>query len=181
MKHVAISKQTLCRLWALTGVAALLTFAVLRALETILQAKTGIGTVNLQMAETGPEFRFLMDRWQDPAAATLSGFSLGFDFLFIPLYGAALYLGALFARDRFAARPGTGRRILNALTLAAPIAALCDIAEDILELTMLMRGPNDVLTAFAFDASTMKFAALAIALLVNIAAIAGLLVKKSAA
>lgn len=174
MKAIQISQKSLYARWAWTTGAAILTLLVLRLIETTLKAKTGIGTVDLQLADNGPQVRFLLDRWQDPRDASLAGFSLGLDFLFIPLYTAALYFGSLLARDRFAPQPGFLRRLLNALSLTPLIAGICDVGENTLELAMLTGGVNDTLAAFAYDATSMKYAGLTLAVLANLAALFGL-------
>lgn len=172
MSAIQISKRSLYWRWAWTGVGAVAALLVLLVADGVLKTRTGVGSVDLQMADSGPQVRFLMDHWQVQADATLAGFLLGFDFLFIALYGAALYFGALVALERLAPFPGRLRRLLHALTMVPLLAACFDVCENGLEMTMLFRGPNEMLAAIAYDASTLKYAAGALALLVN--AVAGL-------
>jgi hypothetical protein len=176
-----LTKDALFARWAWTGVGAILVFLVLQLLDGLLQARTGFGTLNLQSAATGADVRFIMDRWQSPADAALAGFLLGGDFLFIPLYGAALYFGAIAARETFAPRPCGKRRLLDALTVAPLVAVAADVCENTLEFAMLLNGPTNTLAGLAFNAAVLKFAAFVIGLVLSATTLLALAARRKAA
>jgi hypothetical protein len=173
-----ISRQTLISRWRWTSLAAVLAFLVLFACDRALKVATGFGTADLQGVFDAAYVRGILDHWQNPADAAFAGFLLGFDFLFIPLYGAALYFGAVAARDRFAVKSGTVRRLFDALTLLPPIAALCDIAENVIELAMLRFGPNALLADVACRATSVKYVGLLAGLVLSLAAAVASFAKK---
>ncbi len=112
------SRKALNARWAWTSGMAIVLLLVLNLLDGALKAKTGFGTVSLQGIGSGWSIRLIVDHWTSPPDAVLAGFLLGFDFLLIPLYGAALFFGSLAAIDRFAPKSGRLQRILALLALA---------------------------------------------------------------
>ncbi len=121
-----LSRKSLDAYWAWTSGLAIVTLIVLRLLDGALKARTGFATADLQFVETGYGLRVIIDHWLSPPDAAFAGFLLGLDYLFIPLYGAALFFGSLAALDRFAPARGTLRALLTRLTLFPIGAALCD-------------------------------------------------------
>ena len=93
-----LSRKALNARWAWTSAAAISALLVLILSDTYLRARTGFGAVDLQGVKTGWGIRVILDRWTSPPDATLAGFGLGFDYLFMPLYAVALYLGTIAAR-----------------------------------------------------------------------------------
>lgn len=173
-----LSRKALNARWAWTSAAAFAALAVLYLTDTILKAKTGYGAVDLQNVPTGWGIRSVMDRWTSPPDSALAGFGLGFDYLFMPLYGAALFFGAIAARERFAPMPGRMRRILSALAIAPVAGALFDACENALQMIMLTNGPSQTLATLAAEATTAKFAGILIGLALTLAAVIGLFVKR---
>ena len=173
-----ISRKALGVRWAWTSAAAIAALAVLSLADITLRAKTGYGAADLQLVQTGWGIRSIMDHWTSPPDAALAGFGLGFDYLFMPLYAAALYYGAIAARERFAPTPGRARRILALLAMAPIAGALCDACENGLQLVMLTRGPSQTLAALAAEATTAKYAGVFIGLALTLAAVVGLFVKR---
>lgn len=153
-----VSKEALKSRWGWTSLAAVLVLIILNLADGALKARTGAGTLDLQFASSGPAVRFIMDRWQTPADATLVGFLLGLDFLLIPLYGAALYFGCIAARERFAPGGGALRRLLDAVSIAPLVAVLCDVVENMLEMSMLTQGPNPLFAMLSYQATMLKWA-----------------------
>ncbi|MDE1939239.1 MAG: hypothetical protein KGI68_09475 [Alphaproteobacteria bacterium] len=172
-----LSRKTLNARWAWTGAAAVAAFLVLNVADSYLRAKTGYGVADLQGVKTGWGIRVILDRWTSPPDAALAGFGLGADYLFMPLYAAALYYGAVEARERFAPRPGLMRRAMDILAAAPIAAALFDACENGLQLTMVLRGPSDLLAMLAAEATTAKFIGFYVGLALTILAILGLLVR----
>jgi hypothetical protein len=175
-----LSRKALNARWAWTTGAAFVVLAALNLLEGVLRARTGYGTVDLQGVGSGWGIRVIMDHWTSPPDSVLAGFSLGLDFLLIPLYGAALFFGALVALDRFAPRPGQLRRIMTLLALAPVAAAICDVLENSLELKMLTGGPTDALARLALEATAAKFVGILIGLALSLAGLVGLYLKRRA-
>ncbi len=106
-----IPVRSLNRRWAWTSLCAIGAFAVLAILDTRLKSATGFGTADLQRATTVDDVNLILVAWSTSRSAILAGFNLGFDYLFMPLWGFALFYGGLAARERFAPEPGTVRRL----------------------------------------------------------------------
>jgi hypothetical protein len=173
-----LSRKALNARWAWTTAAALAVLAVLILGDMALRGRTGYGVVDLQGVSSALGIRTILDHWTSPPDAALAGFGLGFDFLFMPLYAAALFFGAVAALDRFAPRPGPRRRIMTLLALAPVAAALFDACENTLELVMLTRGPTDTLAALALQATSAKYAGAGIGLALTLAALVGMVVRR---
>jgi hypothetical protein len=173
-----LSRKALNARWAWTSAAAFAALAVLSLTDTVLRAKSGYGAVDLQNVPTAWGVRWIMDHWTSPPDSALAGFGLGFDYLFMPLYAAALFFGAIAARERFAPKPGWLRRIMALLAMAPVAGALFDACENALQMIMLTNGPNQVLAALAAEATTAKFAGIAVGLALTLAAVVGMFVKK---
>ncbi len=174
------SRKTLNARWAWTTGLAVLMLILLNVLDGILKARTGYGTVNLQGVESGWAARVIADHWTSPPNAVLAGFLLGLDYLFMPLYAAALFFGSLVALDRFAPRPGQLRRILTLLALAPIAAAICDALENALELVMMTRAATDTLASFALEATAGKWLGILIGVALSLAALIGRVRKREA-
>ena len=169
-----LSRKALNARWAWTSAAAVAALLALNFAEMILKARTGYGTVDMQGVSTGWGIRLIADHWTSPPASALAGFNLGFDYLFMPLYGASLYFGSIVARERFAPKPGAWRRIMALLAMAPVAAALCDACENGLEIAMLVSGPTDLLAGLALQATAAKYAGVLIGLLLSLAALVSL-------
>jgi hypothetical protein len=142
--------------WAWTTLGALACFALLAWMDLRLKAQTGYGTVDLQKTSSAQDINVIIDRWLTRDHAAAAGFSLGFDYLFMPLYGFAFYFSGLIARDWIAAKSGLLRRALT-LVSAVPLAgAICDAVENALESTMLISGASDRMAQLAFMATNAK-------------------------
>jgi hypothetical protein len=173
-----LSRKTLTARWAWTTVAAIVLFAILYLLDMALKAKTGYGTASLQGIGSGWGIRVIVDHWTSPPDAVMAGFLLGLDFLFIPLYGAALFFGSLAAIERFAPRPGKLQRIMSRLALAPIGAAICDAIENVLQLYMLTHASTNTMASFALEATAAKWLGVAIGVLLSLAALVGRIVKR---
>jgi hypothetical protein len=175
-----LSRKALNARWALTGGAAIVLLVVLNLLDSVLKAKTGYDTFSLQGVGSGWGIRVIVDHWLSPPDATLAGFLIGLDFLFIPLYGAALFFGALAAIDRFAPPGGRLRRIMTLLALAPIGAAICDGLENILQFYMLTHASTDLTASLALEATAAKWLGILIGLAMTVAALVGRVIKKKA-
>ncbi len=176
--RLQLSKTGLNRAWGWTTVGAVAVFLVLNMLDTALKSRTGFGTADLQFAADSWGFRSILDHWQVPADMGSAGFLLGLDFLFIPLYGAALFFGAVAARELLAPQPGTKRRLIDALGMAPLLAAACDAVENVLEFSMLLHGPSDLPAALAHEVSLVKYVGLLVGIVLSLTAALALLAKR---
>jgi hypothetical protein len=176
-----LSRKSLNAYWAWTSALALAMLIVLQLLEGELKARSGYATADLQFVSTGYGLRLIIDHWLSPPNAALSGFILGLDYLFMPLYGAALFFGSLAALDRFAPARGTLRVLLTRLTLFPIGAALCDAIENGFAISMLNQSPSNLLASFALEATAAKWLGIGVGVLLTVAALIGRVVKRRSA
>lgn len=174
-----LSRKALNSRWAWTSGGAIAVLVVLNLSDTWLRARSGYGTADLQYMPVTLFYGAIV-AWSNLPNAVLAGFNLGFDFLLMPLYAAALFYGSVSAADRFAPRNGRLRRLLFLMAMAPVAAAIFDACENALQLAMLINGPNPTLAAYAMQATTAKFAGIAIGLVLSLAGVAGLFWKKKA-
>lgn len=175
MKFV-IPLRSLNRRWAWTSGCAIAAFAVLAILDTRLKAVTGYGTADLQRATSADAVNLILVAWNSERRAALAGFSLGFDYLFMPLWGFALFYGCLAARERFAPNPGGFRRLLTFLA-AVPLAGmLLDAAENAIELGWILRSVSERDILIGSTATAAKWLCVIVGLLLSLAALMGRLI-----
>lgn len=172
-----LSRKALNARWAWTSALAVAMLIVLYLLDSELKGRTGYGTADMQLVSSGYGLRIIVDRWISPPNMSLAGFLLGLDYLFMPLYGAALFFGALAALDHFAPKPGNLRRLMTRLALAPIGAALCDAIENGLQIYMLTHTPTNLLASFALEATAGKWLGVLIGLILSIAALIGRIIK----
>jgi hypothetical protein len=165
--------KTLLRRWEWTTLFALAAFGVLFFLENSLKTATGFGTVDLQSAQTAMDFKRIFAAWIARQHSATAGFSLGFDYLFMLLYGFSFFYSGIIAREAFAAKKGLARRLLNYLALVPLAGALADAVENALEFSMMTNGPTDELAQLAFTATNAKMICFYFGLALLAAAIAG--------
>lgn len=173
------SRKALGARWAWTSVAAIVLVAILNLLDGVLKAHTGYGTADLQWLNSGWSIRVIVDHWTNPPDAALAGFLLGLDFLLMPLYGAALFFGAIAAIDRFAPRPGNFQRLMTRLALAPIGAAICDGIENSLQIYMLTHASTNTMAAFALEATAAKWVGIGIGIVLSLAALIGRFIKRA--
>ena len=168
-----ISVRGLNRRWAWTSLCAIGAFAVLAILDRKLKQATGYGTIDLQRASTADAVNLILVAWSTSRRAVLAGFNLGFDYLFMPLWGFAFFYGALALRERFAPNPGTARRIML-LLCAIPLAGmLLDATENALELSWVMQGTTDAGALLGNTVTNAKWLCLFAGLALSLAALIG--------
>ena len=165
--------RTLLRRWRWTVLFAVLSFGVLYYLENRLQVATGYGTVALQSAQTAIDFKRVFAAWIAREHSAAAGFSLGFDYLFMVLYGLAFFYSGIIAREAFAPKKGLLRRLLNYLALVPVAGAVADAVENALEFSMMSSGPTDNLAQLAFSATNAKMICFYVGLVLLVAAVAG--------
>src|SRR4051812_23894832 len=101
-RRAALPLSIVIRRWLWLTVSAVAAFAVLVWLDLRLKAATGAGGVDLQGADTALAYKTVFSAWIARQHAAMAGFALGFDYLFMPLYGFAFYYSAILAREAFA-------------------------------------------------------------------------------
>ena len=157
-----ISKTSLWNRWRWSTGLGLLVFAVLAGLDLKLKALAGVDTADIQSFSSAAQFRAALWAWTPQPYAVLAGFNLGLDYLLMPLYAVSFFYSGIITADHFAPKPGRLRRIL-ALAAMVPLAgALCDAAENALQLFMMLDGPTDALARIAFTVSNAKTVALTV-------------------
>lgn len=170
--------KDLNRRWAITTVLAIAAFAVLAILDSRLKTITGFGTVDLQKVNTAAAVDNIRAHWFYSANALAAGFSLGFDYLFMPLWGFAFFYSGLIVRERFTPKPGFPRRAMQ-FVAAIPLAgALADVLENSLETKMLVTGATDALANMAFTATQAKWACFFVGIVLLLGAITARLLRR---
>jgi hypothetical protein len=168
-----MSLKLLLRRWIWLVAGALVSFAVLYWLDQKLKVETGFGTVDLQGLPTGLDYKRIFAAWIDRPHAAAAGFNLGFDYLFMLLYGTALYYSAIVAREAFAPKQGTLRRVLSYLAIVPVLGAVADAAENGFQFWMLNNGTSDALAEAALHATGVKDTCFVVGLLLLAAAVPG--------
>jgi hypothetical protein len=172
--------QQLRRRWAITTVLAIVSFAVLAFLDQRLKAVSGFGTFDLQKVSDAGAVSDILAHWYAPSNAVTAGFDLGFDYLFMLLYGLAFFYSGLLVRERLAPKRGLLRRALQ-FVAAIPVAgALADVVENGLETKMLVTGPTDQIAMLAFTATQAKLICFYIGIVLLIGAILARLTRPKA-
>jgi hypothetical protein len=165
--------KTLLRRWEWLTLLAIGAFAVLYFLDVGLKSATGYGTVDLQSAQTAADFKRIVFAWIVQAHTATAAFSLGFDYLFMPLYGFAFFYSGIIVREAFFPKKGWPRRIMNYLALVPLAGALADAAENALEFSMLVSGASDRVAELAYRATNAKTICFTVGLVLLAAALAG--------
>lgn len=164
--------------WAWTTLLAVLCLGVLAALDLKLKGESGHGVVDLQKVWTAGAAQDIIAAWSSPRRGAMAGFGLGFDYLFMPLYGFAFYYGTLAAREAFAGNSRLLRRLFN-FAAAIPLAgALADAVENALEFQMVMNGATSPIALYAYTATTAKFVCFYIGLGFTLLGLLGLLFRR---
>ena len=165
-----LNPRSLLRLfWALfAGTAAAM--VVLQVVGGPLQtAAAPQGIVSFEFARTVANAQAIVDSW-DAAARIHAGFSLGFDYLFMPLYSTTIGLACLWAgsalRQRGWRLAGLGVPLAWVLWLAAIVDAVENVA-----LWRLLEGSAAPWPAIAWWAATIKFSLILLGLLYTLLAL----------
>jgi hypothetical protein len=173
--------KQLHRNWLWTTLFAIAAFAVLAVLDTGLKASTGFGTADLQKVNTAAGIEEIRAHWFSSANALTAGFSLGFDYLFMPLWGFAFYFSGIIVRERFAPKAGLARRAMALIAVVPMAGALFDVAENSLEAKMLISGATDQLANLAFTATTAKWGCFIVGALLLLGALVARMTGRKAA
>lgn len=156
------------RLWTLWSIALTATIAILLArlapLEAVLAAR-GHGIVDLELAWTAQQFTEITTAWGAEGVTAARTQTL-WDFAWIPSYALTLW-----ASLKLSLRSATGTLARRGAQVAAliPVAAGCDVVENIALLLGLGDGPRAILAPLASAMATVKFAILLAAIVVLLA------------
>ena len=170
-----MSLKLLLRRWIWLVAGSLAVFGVLYWLDQKLRAETGFGTVDMQGLTTGMDYKRMFAAWIDRPHAAAAGFNLGFDYLFMLLYGTAFYYSAIVAREAFAPKRDTLRRVLSYLAIVPVLGAVADAAENGFQFWMLNNGTSDALAEAASRATSVKDVCFVVGLLLLTASVPGYL------
>ena len=152
-----INKTTLTRKWLVSTLLAMAVFSVMATLNARLKLLSGASTADLQGFVMGAQYEAAFRAWGVKAYLSRAGFLLGFDYLFMPLYAAALFYSGVIVADAFSLAGSSFRRILTMAALAPVLGAGLDAVENLLQLTMLWNRPTDALAQMASTVSTAKW------------------------
>ena len=168
-----ISKADLMQRWTMATLAAGIVFAVIFALDLQLKALSGVNSFDLQSFTLAAQYRAAFWAWTQPTYALRAGFNLGFDYLLMPLYAASFFYSGIITAEAFAPKQGRLRRVILFAAMVPLAGALCDAAENALQLTMFFTAPSDGLAEIAARLSTAKDLALIVGLVLLTGALAG--------
>jgi hypothetical protein len=156
--------------WGWSAVLSLIPFAVMGWLDGIVKAAAGYGVLNLQFAGTAEKTSQILGAWTAAGVVPHVAFSLGLDYLFMALFGAAFFYAALVAREAYPSLRGP-------LTLAAwagPVAALLDALENAIHAGMVMGLCRPECVSLQYPVTLAKWALVVVGLVVSVIAITGL-------
>ena len=111
------------------------------------------GIVSFELAGSAARADKILNSW-DATARERAAFSLGLDFLFIPVYAGTVILGIHMAAEKIQGRLSAWR---SWLTVALILAGLLDIIENIALLTILFQSPVTPLPSIAALCALPKF------------------------
>lgn len=133
MQNLLVSwngRQRAVAFWLLVTLM-LIVLVVLQVVGQPLQtAAAPRGIVSYELAGDPATTQAILDSW-DSNARVHAGFSLGLDYLFMPLYAATIALGCLWGVGALRRRPGPLVGLGRWLAWGVGLAALCDVVENI--------------------------------------------------
>ena len=113
------------------------------------------GIVSFELGQTLPKSQAIMASW-DEQAKTFAGLSLGFDFLYIPVYTGFLALLLFFSIEKLTKNEllhKTGKTLIYLIFLAG----LLDVIENIALIKLLTGEQQALLSMIAYLAASVKF------------------------
>jgi hypothetical protein len=161
----------LYRGWTLSTLLGLLAFIVMAVMDSRLKTLTGLSTADLQGLSNALQYQLAFHAWAPEAYAARAGFNLGFDYLLMPLYAMCFFLSGVIVAESFTPGRHRLRRYVLLAAMVAPVGALLDMAENGLELTMLLTGPTDEMARIAYSVSNAKTVAITVGLMLLIGAL----------
>jgi hypothetical protein len=138
------------------GVLALLN----QSLET---DQAPLGIVSLQLAGDVPTSSSVIGSWNETARLYAS-FSLGFDFLFPPLYAVTLAFACLATVARLRQRHPRAAHLGMLFAWGSILAAMLDLCENVASFIQLVEGPRNPWPQIGWWCSVPKFLLIAAAI-----------------
>lgn len=158
MKHPLArlgSQQRKRWFWGWLG-PTLVVMLVLQIVGTPLQTPMAPrGIISYEFAGTTERAAAILAGW-DENARLHAGFSLGLDYLFMPLYAMTIALGCLWAAERWRRRPLTALGTL--LAWGVWLAAVFDVVENLALWRLLSGTQTDPWPGIAWWCALLKFA-----------------------
>lgn len=151
-----VSQDRLRRAWLGTEVAFLATVALLAVLVLFNRALDPHGIVEFELAGNSKSAQIVREWGAEAIAAAQS--QLVIDFFFIAAYVTVIWYGATLVTLTFGRASRVVRTVCVLVRLAAVVAGLCDVAENIMLLTVL-NGSQENWPDLARTAAQVKFAA----------------------
>ena len=143
--------------WVLLALTIILT-VVLQAVDTPLKTSAAPqGIVSYEFAGTTVAAQGILDSW-DAGARVNAGFSLGLDYLYMPIYALTIGMACAWAARVLGSRKHGLGSLGRVLAFGLGLAALLDATENYALTTMLFSAAADPWPAVARWCATGKFA-----------------------
>lgn len=123
------------------------------------------GILSFEFAGSVPAAQAMIASW-DARARSAAGLSLGLDFLYPPLYAAAISLSCLAAAAQFG---GGARRFGSWLAAAVWLAAALDYVENVALIQLLFGATSGIWPPLAYGCAAVKFGIILFGLLFALA------------
>ena len=131
--------------------------------------------IDFEFAGTVTKATDIINAWT-PVERIHAGFSLGFDFLYMPIYSTTIALACVWAAGVF--RSGVWKSIGRALAWGLWLAAILDAIENLALMSNLFGSPIEPFPALAALCAALKFGLILAGLLYVVGGVGGRLVKR---
>lgn len=131
--------------------------------------------IDFEFAGTVTKATDIISAWT-PVDRIHAGFSLGFDFLYMPVYSTTIALACVWAAGVF--RSGAGKSIGLALAWGLWLAAMFDSIENLALMGNLFGSPIEPFPALAALCAILKFGLILLGLVYVVGGVAARLVKR---
>ena len=128
----------------------------------LITDRSPTGIVSFEMAGDLANAQAMVASWGENGRIA-AGISLGADYLFMPVYAAAIGLGCILVAGQFG--PGNGQRLGYILAWAQGAAALLDGVENVALIQILLGNTNLNWPPVAYWCAFIKFVFIALGLL----------------
>jgi hypothetical protein len=133
--------------------------ALVRVDGVLRSAVCPLGIVSFELAGSAARLQALLDDWHArPPALLYAAFSLGIDYLFMPLYSTVIAFACAIAAEHLRPRAPRIAGVGAALAWGAWLAAACDAVENAALWRALADAPTEARARLALAAATTKFA-----------------------
>ncbi len=144
-------------------IATIVVMAILNVIDLPLQTGAApMGIVSYQLAGDVPTVERIIASW-DARARIFAGFSLGLDYLFMPLYGVLFAWLCIRGAERMRKFAPIWARIGMGLAWGVWLVALLDATENALQFWMLVSAPSASWPRVMWGCAVVKFGVLVLA------------------